>query len=193
MSHDQSAPLALQHTKHISARKHVAVTIAAAGCVVAIVACGSSSSPNASRPSGGGGTEAQLVRYSACMRSHGVSGFPDPSTTQSGQNGFGIDGYNFNLPSTMNTESPAYKSAATLCGKQVGVGPESGGGHGIPAAAKQAALRHAECMRAHGVPNYPDPKFSSGGVSQSVNVGPGGVNPRSPAFQQAEKDCAARH
>ena len=180
-------------TKHINAHKRISITIAAASCAVTIVGCGSSSNPISSGSSGGGGTEAQLVRYSACMRSHGVSGFPDPSTTQSGQNGFGIDGYNFNLPSTMNTQSPAYESAAKTCGKQVGVGPGSGGGHGIPAAAKQAALRHAECMRTHGVPNYPDPKFSGGGVSQSVNAGPGGVNPQSPAFQQAQKDCAATH
>lgn len=170
----------------------VAVALTAVGCAVALAACGSSSSPTASGSSGGGGTEAQLVRYAACMRAHGASGFPDPSATQSGDNGFGIDGYNFNLPSTMNTQSPAYESAATLCGKQVGVGPGSGGRHSIPAAAKQAALRHAECMRTHGVPNYPDPKFSNGGVSQSIRSGgPGGINSQSPAFRQAEKDCRA--
>ena len=168
----------------------VAVALTSLACAVALAACGSSNSPTGSGSSGGGGTEAQLVRYSACMRDHGVSGFPDPSTTQSGENGFGIDGYNFNLPSNMNTQSPAYESAAKTCGKQVGVGPGSGGGHGIPAAAKEAALKHAECMRTHGVPNYPDPTFSNGGITQRSSAG-SGANPRSPAFQQAEKDCNA--
>jgi hypothetical protein len=175
----------------VNTGNRAALALTALACALALPACGSSSSPSASGSSGGGGTEAQLVHYSACMRGHGVSGFPDPSTTESGSNGFGIDGYNFNLPSTMNTHSPAYESAATLCGKQVGVGPGSGGGHGLPAAAKQAALRHAECMRTHGVPNYPDPTFSSnGGITQSM-IGSSGVNRRSPAFQQAEKDCSA--
>lgn len=156
-------------------------------CAVAIAACGSASKPRTSGSSGGKGTEAQLLRYSACMRAHSVSGFPDPSTTET-PNSFGIDGYNFDLPSTMNTQSPAYQSAATLCGRQIGVGPGSGGAHSIPEAAKQAALKHAECMRTHGVPNYPDPKFSSGGVSQTIGRG-SGVDPQSPAFQQAEKKC----
>jgi hypothetical protein len=38
------------------------------------------------------------------MRSHAVFGFPDPSTTET-PNSFGIDGYNFDLPSTMDIRS----------------------------------------------------------------------------------------
>ena len=121
------------------------------------------------------------------MRNHGVTGFPDPSTTET-PNSFGIDGYNFDLPTNMDTQSPAYESAATLCGKQNDVGAGNGGSHGIPEAAKLAALKHAECMRAHGVPNYPDPTFSAGGVSQSSG-GPSSINPQAPAFQQAQKIC----
>ena len=118
------------------------------------------------------------------MRSHGVSGFPDPSTKQ-GPNGFGIDGYNFNLPANMNTQAPAYESANKVCGQLIGAG--SGSGHRIPAKARQAAIAHAQCMRTHGVPNYPDPIFSGGGMSQRSG-GPG-TNPRSPAFQRAQKAC----
>jgi hypothetical protein len=159
---------------------------------MALAACGSSSSLLASGSSVRGGTEGQLVRYSECMRDHGVSGFPDPSTSQSGDSGFGMDGYTFNLPSTMNTQSPAYESATTLCGKRVGVGPDSGGGHPIPVALKQRLLKLAQCMRTHGVPNYPDPKFSNGGVSQGFNAR-SGDGPSSPAFQQAAKDCRPAH
>ena len=128
------------------------------------------------------------MRYSECMRDHGVPAFPDPSTSQSGDNGFGIDGYNFNLPSTTNAQSPAYQSAGALCGKQVGVGPGNGADHAIPAALKQRLLKLAQCMRTHGVPSYPDPKFSAGAVSQGFNAH-SGVGPSSPAFRQAAKDC----
>jgi hypothetical protein len=161
-------------------------------CAVLLAACGSSSGASASGSSGPGGTEARLVSYSECMRAHGVSGFPDPSTSQNGDNGFGIDGYNFNLPSTINAQSPAYESASALCGKRVGVGPSSGGGHALPAALKQRLLKLAECMRTHGVPNYPDPKFSGGGVSQGFDAR-SGVGPNSPAFQRAVKDCRPAH
>ena len=147
-----------------------------------VAACGSS---NGSSAAGTGATvEKSLVRYSECMRSHGVPDFPDPGTTQ-GPNAFGMDGYTFNLPANLNTQSPAYQGADKACGRTVP--GASGGGHGIPAKAKRAALAHAECMRQHGVPNYPDPTFSGNGMSQRAG-GPG-MNAQSPAFQQAQKVC----
>ncbi len=40
-------------------------------------------------------------------------------------------------------------------------------------------------MRAHGVPNFPDP-----GPGGGINIGSGsGINPASPAFQDAQKAC----
>ena len=48
-----------------------------------------------------------------------------------------------------------------------------------------AALNYSRCMRSHGVPNYPDPKFSGHGV----DLGGPGINPQSPAFQSARQSC----
>ncbi|MGP0034494.1 MAG: hypothetical protein ACLP4R_07985 [Solirubrobacteraceae bacterium] len=74
-----------------------------------------------------------------------------------------------------------------------------GGGGGSPsqnpefiAKAKCAALAHAVCMRRHGVPNFRDPTFSSEGGGIAVSSGGPGMNPRSPAFQQAERICRPR-
>ncbi len=47
-------------------------------------------------------------------------------------------------------------------------------------------LAFANCMRSHGVPNFPDP--SAGGGIQ-ITAG-SGINPRSPAFQSAQKACS---
>jgi hypothetical protein len=158
----------------------------AAGCAVVIAACGSSSKSSTNGPS----QAPSLVKFSACMRSHGVPSFPDPSTGPEGPNAFGIDGYIFNLPADVNTQSPAYESADTICGKLL-----AGGGGGpsrnpaLVAKARQAALAHARCMRAHGVPNFPDPTVSSNGNGITVGSGGPGMNPRSPAFQQAQKIC----
>jgi hypothetical protein len=67
--------------------------------------------------------------------------------------------------------------ALTACG-----GSGKGGGSGGTAVA--SGIRFADCMRAHGVPNFPDP--SSGGGIQI----PDGVNPQSPAFQAAQSSCS---
>src|ERR1700727_629287 len=93
--------------------------------IAVIVASGS---PNGSSAAGTGATvEKSLVRYSECMRSHGVPDFPDPGTTQ-GPNAFGMDGYTFNLPANLNTQSPAYQDADKACGRTVP--GASVGGHG---------------------------------------------------------------
>ena len=49
----------------------------------------------------------------------------------------------------------------------------------------QSALKFAECMRSHGVKNYPDPnKTGATQISSSS-----GIDPNSPTFQAANKDC----
>lgn len=45
------------------------------------------------------------------------------------------------------------------------------------------ALQFAKCMRASGVPNFPDPS-SQGGIDLGS-----GLNPQSPAFQAAQAKC----
>ena len=50
-------------------------------------------------------------------------------------------------------------------------------------------IARAECMREHGVPNFPDPTFTADGIS--VFFGPG-VDPQSPAFVNAQSDVRER-
>lgn len=45
-------------------------------------------------------------------------------------------------------------------------------------------IAFSECMRAHGVTNFPDPN-SSGGISIPGNT----INPRSPTFRAAQTSC----
>jgi hypothetical protein len=48
------------------------------------------------------------------------------------------------------------------------------------------ALEFANCMRAHGVPNFPDPTGAGGGV----NLAGTGIDPQSPSFKAAQRLCA---
>ncbi|HEY2202689.1 MAG TPA: hypothetical protein VGH56_12445 [Solirubrobacteraceae bacterium] len=96
------------------------------------------------------------------MRSHGVPNFPDPTVS----------------PVHVDKHSPAFQSAQQACGRlQAALAAAK------PRPSRARQLRQAECMRAHGVPSYPDP-LASGGFHI-----PTGINPQSPQFQRAQNAC----
>jgi hypothetical protein len=65
------------------------------------------------------------------------------------------------------------------CGGSAGK-PDNGG------VRASQGIAFADCMRSHGVPNFPDP--GSGG---GIQIGAGsGIDPASPAFQSAQKSCS---
>lgn len=116
------------------------------------------------------------LSYAECMRTHGVPNFPDP--TQSSR------GFSFNPKADSN--SPHFSSANNACKRLL---PDDGG---PPTAAQLAAetakmLKYSQCMRAHGVPSFPDPIISPHAFGFRLN----GVDPNSPLFQAAQKACAS--
>jgi hypothetical protein len=146
-----------------------------------VVGCGASS-PSSTTPSPT--VAAQALAFSKCMRAHGVPNFPDRGDSVSGP-------YNsiagIEIPTSINIESPAYQSANKSCEGLLSAVFSSQGKPPITASLKAALIAQAQCMREHGVPDYPDPTFpASGGIS--IQTGPG-VNPQSPTFRQAEKAC----
>jgi hypothetical protein len=96
------------------------------------------------------------------------------------------------MPHGIDPDSSQYLAAATACKAYAGSGLNL-----TPAREEQIeahALEFAQCMRSHGVPNYPDPtiKFSNGGVSSGEDAGQSGVDPNSPTFRAAQKTCQSR-
>ena len=72
------------------------------------------------------------------------------------------------------------KAAETCHSKlQPGGGPRGG----ICESTRLSLLHHAKCMRAHGVPNYPDP--TSPATAPTTFGPPPGINTDAPAFQRA--------
>jgi hypothetical protein len=64
--------------------------------------------------------KALMVKTSECMRAHGVTGFPDPTTTApSNPAGYSIlddrGGIVLAVPNTINIETPVFKQAAAAC------------------------------------------------------------------------------
>ena len=156
-------------------------SLAAAMACLALSACGSSIGGGTSTT---GSNDNAGLAFSKCMRSHGLSHFPDPGTSP-GSAGPGpqISILGVHVPSTINVQSPAFKSAMQVCIKQ------ATGGHPPPratAAQRRAALDFSRCMRHHGVPNFPDPVFKGGRIGISP---PPGTSPNSPALERAQKAC----
>jgi hypothetical protein len=103
-----------------------------------------------SAPSGttAAGSRDQTVKFAECMRSHGIAAFPDPEpsgelTIDAIANGKGVD-----------VSSAAFTQAMSACKDLV---PSGFTGHKRSAQEQEDALRFAQCIREHGVRDFPDP------------------------------------
>jgi hypothetical protein len=166
-----------------TANSRLAIALSVLGVALALAACGSSK-PKAT--AGPYGPKTSPFTVSKCMHSNGVPNFPDPV---SGPGGEGFHGLVVTGPGAMTVNGisfagPAFRSAEKACAAYL---PPGGPGPAVSESQKVAALAHAACIRKHGMPNFPDPTFPTGG-GIALNFGPG-INPQSPAFQKAQIAC----
>jgi hypothetical protein len=142
------------------------------GVALLAAACGGSPTPPGS--ASGGADLAKLQQYAACMRSHGISDFPDPQPNPGGRGGsFQING---GPGSDLNRNDPRYQAADQACKSLLPQQP-------VASAARVAELvKLAACMRTHGFPNFPDPD-STGGFDSSK------FDHSTPQFQAAMQTC----
>jgi hypothetical protein len=142
-----------------------------AGLVLAAAGCGGS----ATRPAASTQT-AGAVAFSDCMRAHGVPSLPDPTSAGS-------------IPKEslqqLGVGSARFQAAQDACGSLL---PNGGRPLNQPEQRQIAAqaLRFSRCVRAHGVPSFPDPG-SDGRIPDPATVG---INQGSPAFEAANDVCA---
>jgi hypothetical protein len=156
------------------------VALAAASSLV--TGCGGTSSGSTNPSSAGGSPEAQartqFLGYASCMRSNGVASYPDPVVSASG-NSVKVT----ISPGSANPDSPAFKSANRTCRHLLPNGGSQGGPGGSSAQQQAQDVRFADCMRAHGVPSFPDPDHDG------VFTLPATINEQSPAFLRATRSC----
>jgi hypothetical protein len=116
------------------------------------------------------------AKFSACMRKHGVTNFPDPNNQGVIQFGSGLG---------IDPSSPTFQSARDACQKLLPNG-------GQPTPAQQAQMQQqllafSKCMRAHGIEDFPDP--SNGGIKIHAGQAGSDLNPDNPHFQAAQRAC----
>jgi hypothetical protein len=135
---------------------------------------GSGGSPTA----GGSANSPVPVTYSRCMRSHGIPNFPDPDS--SGQ-----------IPKEeilqLGVSTSVLQTAQRACMR---LWP-----YQAPTQAQQRQqlgddLKFAQCMRSHGLPNFPDPTTGPDGrVEFVLSVSRDGFDPHSPQILAKAHEC----
>jgi hypothetical protein len=144
----------------------VAAVVATA--LLAMAAC-SDGSPSSS--AGGSTSSPSAVAYSACIRAHGVSNFPDPGSAgqvpKADAQQLGVSAAQLKsaeqacahlLPVTGSTAEQQQETQCSMAGN-----------------CSQAVIQQwmsglrtlAQCLRSHGEPNWPDPVISSEGGHQA--------------------------
>jgi hypothetical protein len=143
--------------------------VATAGLVLLPAACGSSASQAAQ--------ESGPVAFARCMRSHRVPNWPDPTSS-------GAFDKSKLSPQQLGAGSSQVAAAQSACNHLL-----PNGGRSPDQTQRQQVralgLRFAQCVRSHGVPNFPDPR-SDGRIPDPATVG---VDQGSPKFQFANQAC----
>jgi hypothetical protein len=162
-----------------SSRAAVAAAMAGLALLAACGASPSTASGGAANASAAA-SPASAVAYSQCMRSHGVPAYPDPNSN--GDLPKITPGNESQLGVTDSRFSAAGKACQSLWPYQA------------PTQAQQRQeltndLKFAQCMRSHGLPDFPDPTTSSGGRVEFVLSSRLGINPRSPQVLAKAREC----
>jgi hypothetical protein len=138
-----------------------------------------------------GSTHDQALAYARCIRSNGVPNYPDPNSNGTLPNG---------NAQIFEVSISQYQAAEQACGHLL---PSSGGASltqclmsgDCPRSVVQPALeegqRFAQCMRSHGVRNWPDPTVDALG-RPSFPVTKAGISidaTRSPQMLSKISDC----
>jgi hypothetical protein len=158
-----------------------AFALVAVGCATVLAGCGGTRlHGGASRPAA-----ADPIEYSDCMRAHGVPNFPDPGPA--GQ---------LALPSSIDPHAPAFRAARRRCAslQPAAVAPPRPSER-----RRRQAVIFSRCVRAHGLPDFPDPSLTVPAPGDGSGIIRGGLywhvtagTVTSPAFRRASVACGWR-
>ena len=153
--------------------RHAGLAVAA----VSLAGCGVGAP--ATTTSGGTAPPPQFLAYADCMRSHGVPNYSD---------GGGNAG-----PGSVSGQSPAFAAAQHSCQKLL---PAPIGPHAPSEHQRRLAVAFSACVRAHGLPQFPDPRLTVPPPGQGSGIVRAGMywplpagTAASPAFERAAVAC----
>jgi hypothetical protein len=178
------------------------LAIAATLATLGLAACGGGSSPHvaslgSSIGHGSGsttttlpkGTPTQLLdEWASCMRSRGTPNLADPTIDTNGV-------IHITMPAaSTGSGGPGFQSSGAVGGGPCGAYLNAAstalrGGQPVQKPNPAKLEKYSECMRANGIPDFPDP--TSQGLSIQIHPG-SDLNPHNPTFQKASTTCAKK-
>lgn len=116
---------------------------------------------------------AKLLQYAQCMRDHGVP-MDDPN----------IDGGGIAINIPAGSDKAKIDEANAACKHYM---PNDGQPPKLDPAQAEQMRKFAQCMRDHGITNFPDPQEDGGLMIDSDKLG---VDPESQQFKDAQSACS---
>jgi hypothetical protein len=144
--------------------------------------CGSNKPTNSTVTDTAKNPAASAYAYARCMRSHGVTNFPDPKVH--------VSPGHASVALTVNpsiTGAPKFKSADKTCSKILPAPASPAQQRAEEQTHKDTLLAFARCLRSNGIRDFPDPNAQ--GQLPLPSVIAAGVDVHSRAFLDAAKAC----
>ncbi len=156
----------------------IATITAVAAASVLVAGCGGGSSNTAATRTTASQTGA--LAYARCMRSHGVSSFPDPTSS-------GAPDKEAIIRALQQVGNSQAQAAQTACMHVNGGSPGIGESAAQSQAHGAAMLAFARCVRPRGFPSFPDP--TSQGQLTPEMVTAAGIDLHQPGLLRAGLAC----
>ena len=148
--------------------RRLTISAAALTTMILLAACGGSHANHTNKAE----ATSRTIAFAKCMRASGVPSFPDSGAALQSLPGSRSQSVAIN---GVSVSSPAFHTALKTCQHYISTPVTAA----QDAKFAQTILKVARCMRAHGVPDFPD---------SGTWTGPN-PNPQSPAFKAATKEC----
>ena len=176
------------------------ILLCLAGAAISLSACGGTSSTNtgagSTSPQDTAASNSKALQFAQCMRSHGVPNFPDPSAPSRPDRPSGPEepeprpargqrssGEGAGVP-VGDEELPIVPSERRVSDDGSDGHGEVSGARGWRAACVRTVFRTSSILQPQAVPGR-------GGGPRRQEIGGPGIDPDSPAFQTAQKDCGS--
>jgi hypothetical protein len=144
-----------------------------------VAGVGTTTTTRSAAPSGSS-SGGELGQLASCMRSHGVLSFPDPASLGSSAE-IKADKGQIAQVTQREAASPTFQAARRACAKYY---PPTAPTQHVSTQEMQELLAVTRCMRAHGVPTFPDPNPTTGELTT-----PAGIDRNSPVVVAALQAC----
>src|SRR5262249_41548282 len=122
------------------------------------------------------------LAFVSCMRTHGEPNMPEPSVGKTG----GHVSVSIDAGSGVDPNSQLFTAAFKACKHLLPNNGAASKGDTITAADQKVYLEAAGCMRAHGIPGFPDPTFRNGDVSFNSRTP---IDTNAPRYTSALTTC----